>query len=87
MRERQRNVQRIESDTSAATNTEKKSSNVEDSTSVTPSSSSVQATVQNHGSEKTFPQSASRCSNKSISSNEDAGHFSKLGSFGKANEK
>lgn len=75
LRERQRNVQRSESD-SAATRPSERSSNAEDS-SVTPSTSSVQTIIQNHlitatGSEKSFPQSASRCSNKSLSSNEDA---------------
>lgn len=84
LRERQRNVQRTESDASAATNTKDSAATADDSTSVSPSSSSVQTAIQNHlavsnGSEKSFPQSASRCSNKSISSNE--------GSFGKANEK
>lgn len=97
LREKQRNVQRSESDTSAATaNTasERKSSlaTTDDSASVTPSSS-IQTVIQSHlvpatsGSEKSFPQSASRCSNKSISSNEDAANFAKLGSFGKCNAK
>ncbi|XP_031620014.1 band 4.1-like protein 5 [Contarinia nasturtii] len=76
LRERQRNVQRSESDSAAATRSSERTSNVEDSSSVTPSTSSVQTIIQNHlvgasGSEKSFPQSASRCSNKSISSNED----------------
>lgn len=77
LRERQRNVQRSESDSAAATRgTESRSTNVEDSASVTPSTSSVQTIIQNHlvtstGSDKSFPQSTSRCSNKSISSNED----------------
>lgn len=73
-RERQRNVQRSESD-SAATKATERTSNIEDNASVTPSTSSVQTLIQNHlvatGSEKSFPQSASRCSNKSISSNEE----------------
>lgn len=77
LRERQRNVQRSESDSAAATRTiEPRSTNIEDSASVTPSTSSVQTIIQNHlvassGSDKSFPHSASRCSNKSISSNED----------------
>lgn len=90
LRERQRNVQRSESDTSAATTntvSERKSSlaTTDESASVTPSSS-IQTVIQSHlapaasGSEK----SASRCSNKSISSNEDA---VKLGSFGKGSAK
>lgn len=84
LRERQRNVQRSESDTSAATNSKGNATSAEDTNSATPSSSSVQTVVQNHlavsnGSEKSFPQTASRCSNKSISSNE--------GSYGKASEK
>lgn len=97
LRERQRNVQRSESDTSAATaNTvsERKSSlaTTDDSASVTPSSS-IQTVIQSHlvpatgGSEKSFPQSTSRCSNKSNSSNEEAVNFAKLGSFGKGNAK
>ncbi|XP_055315576.1 band 4.1-like protein 5 isoform X2 [Sitodiplosis mosellana] len=77
LRERQRNVQRSESDSAATTRaTTERTSNIEDSTSVTPSTSSVQTTIQNHlvstiGSEKSFPQSVSRCSNKSVSSSED----------------
>lgn len=97
LRERQRNVQRSESDTSAATTvaSEAKSGNTtDDSASITPASS-IQTVIQSHlvpatGSEKSFPQSASRCSNKSISSNEDgasASHLGKLGSFGKASAK
>lgn len=97
LRERQRNVQRSESDTSAATTTasEAKSGHTtDDSTSITPSSS-IQTVIQSHlvttnGSEKSFPQSTSRCSNKSISSTEDCGAASqlgKLGSFGKASVK
>lgn len=97
LRERQRNVQRSESDTSAATaNTvsERKSSlaTTDESASVTPSSS-IQTVIQSHlvpaasGSEKSFPPSVSRCSNKSNSSNEDAVNLAKLGSFGKGNAK
>lgn len=75
LRERQRNVQRSESDSATMRNTDHRSSNVEDNVSATPSTSSVQTIVQNHlvstGSEKSFPQSASRSSNKSISSNDD----------------
>lgn len=76
LRERQRNVQRSESDSAATRATTERTSNVEDSASVTPSTSSVQTIIQNHlistaGSEKSFPQSVSRCSNKSVSSNED----------------
>lgn len=76
-RERQRNVQRSESDSAATSRAvELRSTNVEDSASVTPSTSSVQTIIQNHaatanGSDRSYPQSASRCSNKSISSNED----------------
>lgn len=76
LRERQRNVQRSESDSAATRAAEKRNAHIEDTASVTPSTSSVQTIIQNHlvsstGSEKSFPQSASRCSNKSISSNED----------------
>lgn len=79
LRERQRNVQRSESDSATTTTTRattERTSNIEDSASVTPSTSSVQTIIQNHlistaGSEKSFSQSASRCSNKSVSSNED----------------
>lgn len=94
LRERQRNVQRSESDASGATHqtaSERKSSlaTTDDSASVTPSSSSIQTVIQSHvatgtsGSEKSFPPSASRCSNKSISSTEDTTNFTKLDSFGK----
>lgn len=95
LREQQRNVQRSESNTSAATNntvSEHKSVTTEDSTSVTPSSS-ILTVIQSHAvpsantSEKSFPKSASRCSNKSISSNEETVNFGKLGSFGKASVK
>lgn len=76
LRERQRNVQRSESDSATIRATEPRSTNVEDNASVTPSTTSVQTIIQNHlvsstGSEKSFPQSTSRCSNKSISSSED----------------
>lgn len=77
-RERQRNVQRSESDSVAITRAaaEQRSVNIEDNASVTPSTSSVQTIIQNHmasanGSDKSYSQSASRCSNKSISSNEE----------------
>lgn len=77
LRERQRNVQRSESDSAAATRAlDRRPTNIEDSASVTPSTSSVQTTIQNHlvastGSDKSFPPSTSRCSNKSISSSEE----------------
>lgn len=87
LRERQRNVQRSESDSAAMTNRnhEQRSMatvaataaasaiNTDDSASIAP----VQTILQNHlaiasnGSDKSRSQSASRCSNKSISSNED----------------
>lgn len=104
MRERQRNVQRSGSDTSAATNnTEQKSANVEDSASITPSTSSVQVISQNHLTttatsiatattttnelEKPLLQSACRYSNKSTSSNEDANHLNKADSCEKTASK
>lgn len=76
LRERQRNVQRSESDTAATRTPGPRTTNIEDNASVTPSTSSVQTIIQNHlvsstGSEKSFPQSASRCSNKSFSSTDD----------------
>lgn len=95
LRERQRNIQRSESDASAATtNTAseiKSTAATDESASITPASS-VQTVIQNHlvptsDSEKSFRHTASRCSNKSISSSEEATAFNKLGSFGKGNPK
>lgn len=86
LREKQRNVQRTDSDRSSAVEakptTVAAAANIDDNVSVTPSSSSVQTMLPSvQTSEKSFPPSVSRCSNKSISSSEEAGHFSKMGSF------
>lgn len=83
LRERQKSVQRTESAASAPATTD--TSNAEAYEPISPSSS-VQTIAQNHVApmEPHILPSVSRCSNKSLSSAEDGGHFSKVGSFGKS---
>lgn len=84
LREKQKSVQRTESAASAPA-TAAETARAEETAPISPTSS-VQTVVQSHATpiEPSVPQSSSRLSNKSLTSNDEASHFSKIGSFGKS---